>query len=191
MTSPGPAFSLSYDLRVDDFAAMSAMSSIRRRRRQQAAVVLAGYGLLAAILTVITVLLDLPTVVRGSTGAPSWMYPTAFVSWLLAITYLGGVVRRSPKRIARRTLRQNPAQNGRHRDEVSDRGITWTGPDGAEVFTPWSALTRFAESDDYFYVYDQTQDVRNVLPKRGLRSPDLIPALREFLSQALGSGSGG
>lgn len=185
MTSPGPAFSLSYDLSQADLADFYANLSGRRRRRRQAAALSVGYGLLGGVLTAFTVALDVPHEALGSTSAPGWMYTVDLAFWLVAAVSLWRAVRRSPRRMARRSVRDRPDAFGRNREEVSDRGITWIAADGAEAFTPWSVLTSFRESADYFYVYDKRGTVRGSLPKRGLPSPDRVPALRDYLIRAI------
>jgi hypothetical protein len=185
VTSPGPAFSLSYDLTQADIAETYAMRPALRTRRRGATALTVIYALLGGFLTVITVLLDVPHVVQGSTGAPGWMYTADLVCWLIAAASFWGVVRRSPRWLARRNLRHRPDMFGPNHDEISDRGITWTAPDGAEVFTPWSVLASYREGADYFYIYDKNGTMRSELPKRGLSSPELIPALRDYLSRAI------
>lgn len=185
MTSPGPAFSLSYDLSQADIAETYAKLPALRRRRRRAAAASLAYAVLGGFFTAITVLLDVPNVVQGSTGAPSWLYTADLVCWLIAAAFFRGVVRRSPTWLARRDLRARPGMFGPSRDEISDRGITWAVPDGTEVFTPWSMLASFRESADYFYVCDKSGTMRSALPKRGLSSTDLIPALRDYLSRAI------
>jgi hypothetical protein len=56
---------------------------------------------------------------------------------------------------------------------------------GTEVFRPWATFDRVQETTRAFCLLDHNGHVQGVLPKRALDSPDLLPALRTFLKQAL------
>lgn len=187
MTSPGTGmgFSLVYEMRPDDLEEAFTADAARRRRRSRMALSLAAWVLIAAFFTAVTVALDHPSVVKASSGAPSWMYPVDVVSWLLALSCAEVTWRLSPKRLARRTLRTHPEFQGSHRDEVDPGGVTSIAPDGTKAFTPWPVLVRVSETKHAFHLLDHTGGARHGLPKRGLPSPDLIPALREFLNHSV------
>ena len=140
------------------------------------------WALFGAVLTAVTVALNLRSVVRSSSAAPSWMYLVDVVIWGL-VAYWGYIIwRLSPKRLARRWWRSNVQLHGRHHDQVSPGGITYTAADGTQVLIPWTTIDDVRETEHSFLLIDHRGVVRNSLPKRGLSSPDLIPALREFLN---------
>jgi hypothetical protein len=144
------------------------------------------WALIGAAFTAVTVALDLPSVVKSSSGAPGWMYVVDGVIWGGLVAYLARIAwRLSPKRLGRRAWRVHAALRGRHRDEVGPNGVRCTAPDGTEMFIPWSTIGRIGETGHAFHLIDHHGAVRNALPKRGLPSPDLIPALREFLHRSV------
>jgi hypothetical protein len=143
------------------------------------------WALIGAAFTAVIVALDLTSVVKDSSGAPAWMFPVDVGSWFVAV-YRGYIVwRLSPKRLARRAWRNNTQLHGRHHDEVGPGGITWTAPDGTQMLIPWASIDHIRETEHAFHLIDHRGAVRNALPKRGLPSPGLIPALREFLNRSV------
>ncbi len=44
------------------------------------------------------------------------------------------------------------------------------------MFIPWATIDRIGETRHAFHLIDHQGVIRNALPKRGLPSPDLIPA---------------
>jgi len=149
------------------------------------------WALIGAAFTAVTVVLDLPSVVKDSPGAPGWMYVVDGAIWGGLVAYQARIVwRLSPKRLARRTWRIHAALHGRHSDEVGPDGVTCTAPDGTQVFIPWATIDRIGETGHAFHLIDHQGAVRNALPKRGLPSPDLIPALREFLNRSVSTRPG-
>lgn len=60
-----------------------------------------------------------------------------------------------------------------------------TAPDGIQTLIPWASLAGIRETEGAFNLPDHHGSVLTSLPKRGLRSPDLIPALREFLNRSV------
>lgn len=180
-----PVFSLAYDLEPGDLRDGCVAAPGRRSMRTQAAIHLGAWGFVAVVLTLVTVALNEPTMVKDSAGAPGWMYAVDTAGWLLAARGIRPLIWLSPRQMTRRAWRAHPELHGRHRDDVTDLGITWIAPDGMEVFTPWSAVTGISETDRAFHLLDDHGDVRHELPKRGLASPDLIPPLRQFMNQAV------
>jgi hypothetical protein len=143
------------------------------------------WALIGAAFTAVIVALDLPSVVKNSSGAPGWMYVVDAVIWFLVVSWGRIVWRLSPKRLARRTWRINVQLHGRHHDEVGPGGMTCTAADGTQVLIPWASIDRIRETEHAFHLIDHRGAVRDALPKRGLPSPDLIPALREFLNRSV------
>jgi hypothetical protein len=161
----------------------SLLSCYGQRNRIISATVM--WALIGAVFTTVTVAFNLTSVVKNSSGAPGWMYVVDAVIWFLVV-YWGGIVwRLSPKRLARRSWRINVQLHGCHHDEVGPGGMTCTAPDGTQVFIPWASIDHLRETEHAFHLIDHRGDVRNALPKRGLPSPDLIPALREFLNRSV------
>jgi hypothetical protein len=179
-----PRFSLAYEIQPSDVAEMYRMDRRLRRRRLRNLMALVVWVFLAAACTTITVLLDEPSLVRGSSGAPGWLYLMdgcfCFVSaWSALINW-----RLRPMALARRVVRKWPASHGVHREEVSLAGVTWTAPDGTEGFRPWAKFASVRETEHSFLL--ESPEARlYALTKRGLASPDLVPALREFLENAV------
>lgn len=180
-----PAFSLSYDLEPGDLRETYAAYPGRRRSRIRAATHLGAWGLIAVVLTLATMAMDEQSVPLNSPGAPSWMYAADLAAWLLAVWGIIWVVGLSPGRMAQRVWRALPEFRGRHRDEVTDLGVTSIAPDATQAFTPWSAVTGIRETDRSFQLLGETGRVRHELPKRGLQNPDLISPLRQFMHQAV------
>jgi hypothetical protein len=187
MTSTGPEadFSLTYELQLDDLQDLSTVGPGRKHRRARVIYATVVWALLGAALTAVTVGLNLTSVVKNSSGAPSWMYVVDAVIWFFVV-YCGSIIwRLSPNRLARRAWRINTQLHGRHHDEVGPGGITCTAPDGTQMLIPWASIDHIRETEDAFHLIDDRGAVRNTLPKRGLPSPDLIPALREFLNRSV------
>jgi len=183
---PDVSFSLAYELQPGDIADIATTSPARKRRRIRLIGGLAAWAPLAAAFTAVTVALDRPSVVKDSPGAPAWMYGIDVVTWLLAGVMGIAAWRLSPNRLARRAWRKSPRDHGRHRDELSPAGVTSISPDGSEHFSPWTTLARVLETNNAFHLLTDDESFRHELPKRGLPSPDLIPALREFLNHSVG-----
>jgi hypothetical protein len=53
------------------------------------------------------------------------------------------------------------------------------------MFYPWATIDQVRETTRAFRLHGHSGHVRGVLPKRGLESPDLLPALRTFLNHAV------
>lgn len=186
MTSMGPmeGFSLTYELQPDDLQELIATDTRRRGRRRLIGAAV-GWALINAAFTAVMVALDLPSVVKNSSGAPSWMYVVNAAIWFFVIYCAVAAWHLKPKRLTLRFWRRNPQYHGIHRDEVSSSGITAVAPDGTQVSTPWASIAQIRETEKAFHLLDQHDAIRCVLPKRGLPSPDLIPALREFLNRSI------
>jgi hypothetical protein len=183
---PETGFSLSYELQPGDLAEMIGASPRVKRSRTRNLFTVVLWALLGVAFTAITIALNHPSVVKDSHGAPSWMYVIDGVIWVLVFAGAILVWRTNPKRLARRTWRNNHRLHGRNHDEIDSRGVTWTSPDGSQAFIPWATLARVRETDRAFVLQDDDGDGLAVLPKRGLHNPELIPALREFLNRSAG-----
>jgi hypothetical protein len=183
---PGTGFSLTYELQADDLRELVATIAQRKLSRTRIIFSTAGWAPVNAAFTAVTVALDLPSVVKNSSGAPSWMYVVDAAGWLF-VAY-GAVIawKLSPKRVALSVWRSDSRLHGWHRDEVGSGGLTSIAPDGTQVSTPWATMASMKETDTAFHLVDSQGAVRITLPKRGLPSPDLIPALREYLKQSVG-----
>jgi len=148
------------------------------------------WALIGAVFTAVTVALDLPSVVKDSSGAPGWMYVVDGVMWGLVAYWARIVWWLSPERLGRRAWRIQDELHGRHRDEVGPDGVSCTAPDGTRMLIPWASIDRIGETGHAFHLIDHRGAVRTALPKRGLPSPDLIPAFREFLNRSVGAQPG-
>ncbi len=186
MTSSDPVagFSLTYELLPDDLQDLFAASAERKRRRGRLIFAAVVWALFGAAFTAVTVELDRLSVVRNSSGAPSWMYVVGAVIWLFVALCAVTAWRLSPKRLARRTWRASPQLHGRHRDEVGSGGVTTVQPDGIQTSIPWANIGSIRETEKVFDLLDHRGATRVILPKRGLPRPDL-PALREFLHRSV------
>lgn len=187
MTSadPGAGFSLTYELQPGDLQDLFATRPERKHRRTRVIFATAMSTLTGATLTAITVALDLPSVVKNSSGAPSWMYVIDAAIWFFVAN--GAVIawRLSPKRLARRAWRSETQLHGRHRDEVGPGGISCLAPDGTQLSTPWATIDYIRETENAFHLIDHRGATLTTLPKRGLPGPNLIPNLREFLNHSV------
>jgi hypothetical protein len=184
-TDPGTGFSFTYELQPYDLEDMCAAEQKRRHRRTRAMVAAVSWVLLGAAFTAVTVALNLRSLVKDSSGAPGWMYVVDVVIWTLVANWASIIWRLSPRRLARRFWNSNVQLHGRHHDRVDPDGIAYTAPDGTQVRIPWPSIDNVRETERSFLLIDHRGDVRICLPKRGLSSPDLIPALREFLNHSV------
>jgi hypothetical protein len=187
MTSADPrtGFSLAYELRPDDFKDFFGAQPKRKFLRTRRLFIAVMYTVIGAILTAFAVTLDLKAGGNQSSGAPGWIYGVTVIAWG-GVVYSGFVLwRLSPSRLARRTWDENPSLHGRHHENVGPSGVFATAPDGSQTLTPWSVFDRVTETGIAFNLFDHDDRVRCVLPKRGLASPDLIPALRKFLRHSV------
>ncbi len=187
MTSGDPqtGFSLAYELRPDDFKDFFRTQPKMRYLRTCSVFNAMMCTVIGAILTAFTVTLDLKATGNQSSGAPGWIYVVTVGVWG-GVVYSGFVLwRLSPSRLARRTWDESPSLRGRHHENVGPSGIFATAPDGRQALTPWSVFDRVTETGIAFNLFDRDDHMRSVLPKRGLASPDLIPALREFLHHSV------
>ena len=184
-----PRFSLDYELQPSDLAEFYRTDRARRRRRASFLISLAAWGILAVAFTAITVALNEPSVVRGSSGPPSWIYAIDIVAWILAANAVRIAWRLSPRGLVRRVWRANPELRGHHHDEVSVAGVTSIAPGGSEVFIPWTRFDRMRETEDAFiFLGEGSGRPLCALPKRGLTSPGLVSPLREFIQDSVGGG---
>jgi hypothetical protein len=185
-TAPEAGFSLAYELKPDDFEEIYRAEPTRKRLRTGWAFAAVPFVLVSAILTIFTVTVDLKAGANNSSGAPGWIYVVDATMWGLAAFPSLLVWRLSPRRLARRYWDDNVGRHGRYHDEVGPGGLVARAPDGSQVSVPWAAIVRVDETDRAFSAVDYDDQVRIVLPKRGLASPDLVPALREFLNNSAG-----
>jgi hypothetical protein len=180
-------FSLDYELQPSDLAEFYRMDRARRRRRTRVLVSLAAWGILAVAFTAITVALNEPSVVRDSSGAPGWIFAVDIISWSIAAGSARIAWRLSPRALIRRVWNASPGLRGRHRDEVSMAGVTSITPAGGETFIPWANFGRIRETEDAFiFLGAKFGRPMCALPKRGLARRDQVPALRQFLEEAVG-----
>ncbi len=110
--------------------------------------------------------------------------------WLRILQLLWTAGRLSPAAAARRTWRAEPTFHGPHQEKVSQAGILALAPDQPNVFYSWASLTAVEETSRALYLHDRA-GVAAVLPKRGLPDASLIPDLRQFLHQTVGTQPGG
>lgn len=178
-------FSLTYEVELADLRELQTVNAGRKRRRARVNLALVTSSVVAVAFTAITVALDQPSSGEVSSGAATWMGAADTVIWLSAILAARASWRLSPRWLARRNWHANTEFPGRHQDEVGARGVTITAPNGIEIFIPWTVIARVRETKNAFYLLDESGRARAALPKRGLRSPDLIPALRAFLNNTV------
>jgi hypothetical protein len=183
--APAAAFTLSYDIELDDVIEMTQMDARRRKFRRRAVLVLLVYLILVGALTALIVVLNRPSGVGP--GAPGWMYVIATLGWLLILLALRAVWRLSPGVLARRIWRSRPGIQGPHSEEISDAGILIISPGPKTVFHPWSDYTSTEETTRAFYIAGGPAH-RLALPKRGLPDASRIPELRQFLLLAIPGG---
>jgi hypothetical protein len=179
MTGAGPetGFSLSYEWQPGDLAELEAASPGRRRRRGYIVSTVVMLALIGAAFTTLTV---------GSSGVPTWIYPIDGMIWGAVVAWARIAWRLSPKQLARRAFRGSPRLHGRHHEKIDSSGVIWIAPDGTQTFIPWASLGRVRETERAFLLEDGNGAVLSALPKRGLPSPDVIPALREYLNRSVG-----
>jgi len=192
VSSAGPQFSLSYELRPEDLQQLvSGRARARRKdRRTRVIAALILFALFGVVFTVYTVALDLPSVGPDPAGAPSWMYAVDVLLWSLIIMDVRAAWRLSPARVARRAWERRPQIHGHHRDLVDQAGVTAVGPDGSWVMVPWANVRSVDETGEAFKLIGRDDATRIVLPKRGLPDPGSVPALREFLNRSVAAHSG-
>jgi hypothetical protein len=83
-------------------------------------------------------------------------------------------------------LRQRAGSlSGRGQDIVSTSGLTCLSADGASCHWTWDGFSRVAETERAFYLMTDRDLPGEVLQKRGLADPGLIPELRDFLRRSV------
>jgi hypothetical protein len=87
--------------------------------------------------------------------------------------------------LARAAIKKTPEFQGRTRAQVETSGIRAIPVNGTEVFYAWATIDQVRETTRAFHLLDLGGRVLAILPKRALDSPDLLPALRTFLKQAV------
>jgi hypothetical protein len=179
----GPAFSLEYSLKADDLTDLHSTDDKLRSRR----------GFLAWLVALCIAVAMFPIIQRvqgvwslGSRDA------VAYISMLVVMLTLAigiGLAwwRMEPSRLARLNYKRHPEIHGRHRDDIGPGGVTVISPDGSQTFTPWSAIASIRETSQAFVLRDGNGEARVVLPKRGLHDPALIPALGNYVLEAVGT----
>lgn len=181
----GPAFTLEYDMQPEDVREAVAATPRLKKWRILTVVGLILWGLYAVGFTAITIRLNHRSAVNGSAGAPSWIYVVDIVLWLITAFMVRAVWLRNPRRLAQSVIDKTPEFQGRTRDQVEAGGIRVVSANGTEIYYPWSAIDRVEETTRALLLLDRNGRILVVLPKRGLDSPDLLPALRIYLKQAL------
>ena len=151
-----------------------------RRLRTRAVFSTVLLALLCALLTAFTVVVEFKSVAERSSGVPGWIYLVDLVLWGLVIWGSFIIWHLGTKRLARRAWRASARLHGRHQDKLGPGGIASTEPDGTQALVPWASIDRIRETKRAFHLIDYHGAVRVALPKRGLGSPDLLPALREL-----------
>lgn len=184
-SGPAPVFSLEYEVQPPDLREVIVGTPGARRKLIAAVALAISWGLLTASFTAITVALNYPSVVKDSTGAPGWMYAVDLLLWLLTAWIAVTAWRHSAGRLARVAIQKRPEYQGRIHDHVETGGFRSIYANGTEIFFPWATIHRVRETTHTFQLLDHDDQVRGVLPKRGLQSPELLPALHTFLNHAV------
>lgn len=208
MTSadPTPGFSLSYELQPGDFAEFQAAANpIIRRRRAAFLQLLVAYVLLGAAFIAVTTIIGnrsggqpgfvvcppstTHAFVEGSSGVSRWLLVLNSAIGFGAIGcgvafFARNSWRLMPKQLVLNAWQANPRLHGRHHGQIDSQGVVSTVANGVKTFVPWSSLVGVRETEHAFNLLDH-HGVLVSLPKRGLHSADLIPALREFLNHSV------
>jgi hypothetical protein len=124
----------------------------------------------------------LPRRVRAMINFGQWhgQHPQLLTAILVRAAW-----QRSPGKLAQVLIQKTPGFQGRTRARVETSGIRAISATGTEAFYPWATIGQVWETTRSFHLLDHDGRVRAILPKRALDSPDLLPALRTFLTQAV------
>ena len=142
-------------------------------------------GLVATGFTAITFALNYRSAVFSAAGAPGGIYVADLTLWLVTACLAWAAWQRSPARLAQLVLKQTPAFQGRTRAQIETSGIRTASANGTDAFRPWATIGQVWETTRAFHLLDHDGRAQAILPKRALDSPDLLPALRTFLKQAV------
>jgi len=182
---PAPAFTLEYDVQPQDVRELVAVTPRVKDKLTIALVVAMLSGLVAVGFTAITIALNYHSAVLSATGAPGGIYVADLALWLVTAFLAWAAWQRSPEMLARAAIKKTPEFQGRTRAQVETSGISAISVNGTEVFHPWATIDQVRETTRAFHLLDPGGRVLAILPKRALDSPDLLPALRTFLKQAV------
>ena len=180
-----PAFTLEYEVQRQDVQDLLAATPRVKDKLTTAVVAAMWCGLVATGFTAITMALNYRSAVFSAAGAPGGIYVADLALWLLTAFLAWAAWQRSPGRLAQVVIKQTPAFQGQTRAQLETTGIRTISASGAEAFHPWATIGQARETAHAFHLLDQNGRARAILPKRALDSPDLLPALRTFLAQAL------
>jgi hypothetical protein len=182
---PAPAFTLEYDVQPKDVREL-VVATPRVKDKLTIAVVAAMLsGLTAVGFTAITIALNYRSAVFIATGAPGGIYVADLALWLVTTFLAWAAWQHSPEMLTRAAINKTPEFQGRTRAQIETTGIRVIPANGTEVFHPWTTIDQVRETTRAFHLLDLDGRVLAILPKRALDSPDLLPALRTFLKQAV------
>jgi YcxB-like protein len=182
---PALAFTLEHEVQPQDVRELLAASPRVKAKLTIAVVVVMLCGLVAVGFTAITIALNYRSAVFSAAGAPGGIYVADLALWLVTAFLAWAAWQRSPGRLAQVVIEKTPEFQGRTRDQVETSGIRAISATGTEVFYPWATIDQVRETTRAFHLLDHDGRILAILPKRALDSPDLLPALRTFLKQAL------
>jgi hypothetical protein len=183
--SPDPAFMLEYQVQPQDVQELLVATPRVKDKLAIAVVAAMVCGLVAAGFTAITVALNYRSAVFSAAGAPGGIYVADLALWLVTAFLAWAAWQRSPGRLAQVLIQKTPEFQGRTRNHVETGGIRAISATGTEAFHPWATIGQVRETTRAFHLLDHHGRARVMLPKRALDSPDLLPALRTFLKQAI------
>jgi len=182
---PPPAFTLEYEVQPQDVRDLLVATPRVKDKLTIAVLAAMLCGLVATGFTAITIALNYRSAVFSAAGAPGGIYVADLALLLLTAFLAWAAWQRSPGRLAQVVIKRTPAFQGRTRDQLETGGIRTISANGTEVFHPWATIDQVRETTRAFHLLDYNGRARAILPKRALDSPDLLPALRAFLTQAL------
>jgi hypothetical protein len=175
-------FTITYEMRPDDFVDLMKTSAAGRRHRHRYTVSVVVWALLPVVIAA-----DELEVRHQGTTVPSWVYAAQVFAVLIALFYGRALWRLSPRRLGARAWRRAPGFHGRAQDVIDDTGVSSTSPDGTRQYWPWTAITRVVETEQAFYLMNGRGEPAVALPKRGLTDPGLVPELRDFIQRSVGT----
>ncbi|HUL24782.1 MAG TPA: hypothetical protein VLW44_03290 [Streptosporangiaceae bacterium] len=182
---PAPAFTLEYEIQPQDVQELVAATPGVKDKLTIAVVAAMVSGLVAAGFTAITIALNYRSAVFSAAGAPGGIYVADLALWLVTVFLAWAAWQRSPERLAQVLIHKTPEFRGRTRHQIETSGVRTILATGAEAFHPWATSDQVRETTRAFHLLDHDGRVLAILPKRALDSPDLLPALRTFLTQAV------
>jgi hypothetical protein len=180
-----PVFTLEYEVQPEDVQDLLAATPRVKDKLTVAVVAAMLCGLVATGFTAMTIALNYRSAVFSAAGAPGGIYVADVALWLLTAFLAWAAWQRSPAALAEVVMKKTPAFEGRTRARLETTGIRTISASGTEAFHPWATIDQVRETAHAFHLLDHRGRARAILPKRALDSPDLLPALRTFLEQAL------